>query len=199
MFCATNVFMHSASSVLPPISHFRRKSNTRKMRFLPRDGGRRSISLSRERDDRDAVEVREADVGQRGADLHRVVELGQRRADRHRVRDVDQDVDVEILFLLEQAQQQLVEAAVEVPVDVAEVVAARVGAVIGELDAASRPCGCGARRAGSPRTPCARPCGGTRASSGTSRRRAPSGRPRGSPSARPLERLERACDARPDH
>ena len=77
--------MHSASSVLPPMSHFRRNSNTRKMRFLPRAGGSRSTSRSRERDDRDAVEVREADVGQRGADLHRVVQLRQRRADRHRV------------------------------------------------------------------------------------------------------------------
>ena len=35
-----------------------------------------------ERDDRDAIEVREADVRQRGADLHRVVQLRQRVADR---------------------------------------------------------------------------------------------------------------------
>ena len=123
------------AAVWPPMSHFCRKSNTRKMRFLPRDGGRRSMSRSPNGMIDDAIEVREADVRQRGADLHRVVQLRQRRADRHRVRDVDQDVDVEVFFFLEQAQQQLVEAAVEVPVDVAEVVAARVRAVIGELDA----------------------------------------------------------------
>src|SRR5262249_2211779 len=44
-------------------------------------------------------------------------------------------VDRQVLFLLEQPQQQLVEAAVEVPVDVAHVVAERVVAVVGELDA----------------------------------------------------------------
>ncbi len=51
----------------------RRNSNTWKMRFLPRAGGMRPMQLVGERDDRDAVEVGEADVGQRGADLHRVV------------------------------------------------------------------------------------------------------------------------------
>jgi hypothetical protein len=88
----------------------------------------------RERHDRHPVEVGQADVGQRGPDLHRVVQLG-RRADRHRVRAVDQEVDVEVLLLLEQPQEQAVEPAVQVPVDVAEVVAAGVGAVVGELDA----------------------------------------------------------------
>ena len=42
---------------------------------------------------------------------------------------------MQILLLLEQAQQQLVEAAVDGPVEVAEVVAGGVVAVIGELDA----------------------------------------------------------------
>src|SRR5438128_1776412 len=36
--------MHSASSVWPPTSQLRRKSNTRKSRFLPRDAGTRAIS-----------------------------------------------------------------------------------------------------------------------------------------------------------
>ena len=42
---------------------------------------------------------------------------------------------MKVLFFFEEAEQQLVEAAVQVPVDVPKVVAARVGAVIGELDA----------------------------------------------------------------
>ena len=65
------------------------------------------------------------------------MQLRQRLADRHRVRAVDDDVDVEVFFLFEQPQQQLVEPPVQVPVDVAEVIAARVRAVVGELDAAA--------------------------------------------------------------
>src|SRR5690606_37907706 len=58
-------------------------------------------------------------------------------AEPHRARAIDDEVDAEIFFLFVQAHEQAPEALVDVPVDVAEVVAGGVVAVVGELDAAA--------------------------------------------------------------
>ena len=44
-------------------------------------------------------------------------------------------MEVQILFVHEELEIEPVEAAVDVPVDVAEIVARPVGAIVGELDA----------------------------------------------------------------
>ena len=51
----------------------------------------------------------------------------------HRRRRVDEKRDRHVLFLDEQLDEQLLEAGVDVPVELAEVVAERVVAVVGEL------------------------------------------------------------------
>ena len=59
------------------------------MRALPRVGGSAGVSSVAERDHRDAIEVREADVRERRADLQRVVQLAA-GAERHRRARVDE-------------------------------------------------------------------------------------------------------------
>ena len=86
-----------------------------------------------ERLDDDAVEVDQADEAQGGRDLLGVVQLG-RRAEVHRQAVVDQDVEVEVFLLHEQADEEPVEPGVEVPVEEAQVVADDVVAIVGELD-----------------------------------------------------------------
>src|SRR5262245_54973763 len=101
----------------------------------PAAGRRHALhQLVVERLDDDAVEVDQADEAQRRGDLLGVVQLG-RVAEVHRQAVVDEDVEVQVLLLHEEAQEQLVEAGVEVPVEEAEVVADDVVAVVGELDA----------------------------------------------------------------
>src|SRR5262249_8285025 len=63
-------------------------------------------------------------------------ELG-RRAQAHRRAGVEQHVDRQVLVLLVEAHEQPLHAAVEVPVDGAQIVAGRVVAGVGELDAAA--------------------------------------------------------------
>lgn len=82
---------------------------------------------------RHAVQVAHRDVRQRGRHMKDVMPLPLRRA--HRLRGVKEQVDVEVLLLLEQLEQQIVHPRVDVPVQVAVVVARRVLAVVGELDA----------------------------------------------------------------
>ena len=82
---------------------------------------------------RDAIEVREADVRERGENAFRVPELGA-VAERHRARRVEHEVDREVLFFLEEAHEELVELLVDVPVEATEVVTGLVLAVVGELD-----------------------------------------------------------------
>ncbi len=57
-------------------------------------------------------------------------------AERHRRARVDDEVDGEVLFLLVEADEEALEALVDVPVEVAKIVARLVVAVVGELDAA---------------------------------------------------------------
>ncbi len=107
------------------------------MRALPRVSGKSATMSSANATTDDAIEVGQGDVGQRGGDLPGEVEL-RRLAERHAPRAVQQEVDVQVFLFLEPLQQQLVVAGVEVPVEVAEVVAGRVLAVVGELDAAAQ-------------------------------------------------------------
>ena len=58
-------------------------------------------------------------------------------AERHRRARVEDEVDGEVLLFLVEADEQLLEALVDVPVERAEVVARLVVAVVGELDAAA--------------------------------------------------------------
>ncbi|MCY1004742.1 hypothetical protein OV079_03975 [Nannocystis pusilla] len=84
----------------------------------------------------DAVEVGEADVGQRGRDLLGVAQLAA-AGGRHRVADVDGDPDRQVLVLFIKADQGLLEAHEHAPVEVADVVAGAVLAVVGEFEAAA--------------------------------------------------------------
>src|SRR5579883_1864923 len=93
--------------------------------------------VASEGDDRHAVEVRQCDVRQRGRELAGEVELG-RLAEVHAPRSVEQEINVEVLFLLEPFEQQLVVAGVDIPVEVSEVVSRRIFAVVGEFDAAAK-------------------------------------------------------------
>ena len=88
------------------------------------------------RDDAHAIEIREPDVRERGTDALRVPELSS-AAEAHRRAGVDDEIDGEVLLFLEEAQEQSVEALVDVPIEIADVVARLVIAVIGELDAAA--------------------------------------------------------------
>ena len=82
----------------------------------------------------DSLEVHEPNEPERPGQAGGVVELG-RGPERHRGRGVDDQVQAEILFVDEELHVQAVEPGVDVPVDVAEVVAVPVGAVVGELHA----------------------------------------------------------------
>ena len=95
---------------------------------------RRALDMTgREADERHAVLVHEADIGERHRDLARVVErVGI--AGAHRGAGVDGDDEREVLLLEEHLEEEAVEAAEDVPVDEAEVVAVDVRAEVGELD-----------------------------------------------------------------
>src|SRR5262249_49723357 len=96
--------------------------------------GRRRLRSGRaECLDDDAIEVDQADESQRRGHLLGVVQLG-RVAEVHREAVVDQEVDVQVFFLHEQAEEEAIKAGVKVPVEEAEVIADDVVAVIGELD-----------------------------------------------------------------
>ena len=75
--CATaNSLNVSRRSVGPPVSSRSSSSKTRKMRPLPAAGHRsRRASVVAERQDRHAIEVREADVAERRRDPPRLIEL----------------------------------------------------------------------------------------------------------------------------
>ena len=55
----------------------------------------------------------------------------------HRLARIDEEVDRQILLFVEQPQQQAAEPLVGLPVDLPEVVAGRVAAMVGELEAAA--------------------------------------------------------------
>src|SRR5882672_26838 len=88
--------------------------------------------------DRDAVEIRERDIGHRGRQPLGVEEL-RRIAVRHRQAAVDEDGKPQVLLDVEELEEEAVESAVDVPVDVAQVVALRIVAVVGEFRARAAP------------------------------------------------------------
>src|SRR6516225_10217131 len=88
--------------------------------------------------DPDPLEVDQAHNAEGRGDPDRTRELA-RRTEAHRRRRVDDQVQAEILLVDEQLDVQTVEAPVDVPVDVAEVVAYPVGAIVAELDAVPAP------------------------------------------------------------
>src|SRR4030095_7905598 len=61
------------------------------------------------------------------------------RAESHRRGGIEEEVEAEILLVHEQLHVEPVEPAVDVPVDVAEIIAQPVGPVVGELDADAFP------------------------------------------------------------
>ena len=81
----------------------------------------------------DAVSGGEGNVGERGGGLGGPLELGG-RAEVHGAGGVEEEVDVEVLFLDEELEEEALETSVSVPVEVPEVVAGDVGAEVGELD-----------------------------------------------------------------
>jgi len=82
----------------------------------------------------DPLVVGQPDEAERGGHPHRVVELG-RLAEAHRGRRVHQQVQAEVFLVHEQLDVEPLESTVDIPVDVAQVVAVAVGTVIGELHA----------------------------------------------------------------
>src|SRR5690606_27360567 len=94
-------------------------------------GGRHAaVELAGEGDDADAVEIAEADVSEGGGDAFGIVPLiglfiGL--ADLHGAAGVDEEVDVEIFFFFEKAEEKFFGASVDFPVERAEIVAGGVG------------------------------------------------------------------------
>ncbi len=76
----------------------------------------------------------EADEAQGGGQARGVAELAG-LPEAHRRRAVEEEVQAQILLVHEELEIEAVEAAVDVPVDVTEVVPGAIGPVVGELDA----------------------------------------------------------------
>src|SRR5262249_37734322 len=99
-------------------------------------GRHATLDLIGRGDDGHAIEVRETDVGEGRGEALRVPELSA-AAESHRCGAVDDDVDRQVLLFLVEAHEEAPEPLVYVPVEITEVVAGHVVAVIGELDARS--------------------------------------------------------------
>ncbi len=91
---------------------------------------RLSAQARAERQDRQSIEMCETDVAERRREPARHVEL---RRFCHRAAGVDHQVDRKVPLLVEQPQQQPVEALVGLPVDVAEIVAGGIRPMVGEF------------------------------------------------------------------
>ena len=101
---------------------------------LPQLAGQAQLIVAqRERIDGDAVEPAQRHVANGSGDLAGEVELGH-LAKRHRLAGVEKNGDGQLALLLVKLEEKSVEAAVEIPVEAAQVVAGDVVAVVGELD-----------------------------------------------------------------
>jgi hypothetical protein len=126
----------SASAVSPEGLSPRRNSKT--LKICPRPRGRQaSLDLRRDGHHGHPVEVGERHVGHRRGQPARVVEA-RPPAEAHGRGDVEDDGDGEVLLLLVALHQEALGAAVDAPVEGAQVVAGGVRAVVRELDAAAR-------------------------------------------------------------
>src|SRR5215467_2882606 len=82
----------------------------------------------------DSLEAGQADEAEGGGEAGSVAQLG-RLAESHGAGAVEEEVEVEVLLVHEELQVEAIEAAIDVPVDVTEVVARSVRAIVGELHA----------------------------------------------------------------
>src|SRR5262252_8239357 len=82
----------------------------------------------------DSLEAGQADEAEGGGETGSIAQLG-RLAESHGAGAVEEEVEVQVLLVHEELQVEAIEAAIDVPVDVAEVVARAVRAIIGELHA----------------------------------------------------------------
>ena len=106
----------------------------RQIWFRPRFAAICSETPFEKTDYADAVEVQKPDIAERRRNFAGIVELG-RVAEGHGVAGVDEEVDRQIRFFIEDPQNELVEPEVSFPIDIFGVVAADVRPVIRELDA----------------------------------------------------------------
>lgn len=86
----------------------------------------------------DAIKIGEADVAERRGDAARLVEFRERaraRRPKHRGAGIHEQVDVQILLLLEKLDEQTIQASVDVPVNVPQIIAGGVISIVGELQA----------------------------------------------------------------
>ncbi len=123
-----------ARSLGPAGSILFRKSISRHRLRRPRTAAMVCVDAIVERLDDNAVEIDQADEAERRGHLLGVVQF-RRLAEVHRQAVVDQDVKVQVFFFHEQADEQTVEPAEEVPVEEAQIVADDVIAIVGEFDA----------------------------------------------------------------
>ena len=138
MFCATNVFIASPEVGRPlGLELAEEAEHLEDARLAARLGhalharGRSSSTmLTRSRFARPTY-------ASAAHDLLRVAELLAPSPNAIDALRVDDEVDGEVLLFLVEAHEELLEALVDVPVEVAEVVAGLVVAVVGELDAAA--------------------------------------------------------------
>jgi hypothetical protein len=86
-----------------------------------------------ERADGDAVEAGEGDVSDGGGDAGGAIELTW-LTEGHGFAGIEEDGDREFAFFLVEFEEEPIETAVEVPIEVTKIVAWDVAAVIGELD-----------------------------------------------------------------
>src|SRR5262249_43060730 len=88
------------------------------------------------RNDCNAIEISQCDVGERGCDLPCQIKL-RRIPKSHAPRAVQQKVNVQVFFLLKPLEQQVAMPRINVPVEIPQVIARGIFAKIRELD--SRP------------------------------------------------------------
>ena len=105
---------------------------------MPRSGRIAAGGAVTEERDADAVHARQPEVAERGRGPPRRIEL-VRLAVVHAAARVDEDVDGDVLLLDEELHEEALEPRVGVPVELAQVVAGGVVAVVGELDALAAP------------------------------------------------------------
>ena len=109
-------------------------------RFVSR-GAHRVTKPGREGIDMDTIKAGQRDVGQRGDHLAGEVRFARRTrswTSGHGATGVDEDMEVQFVFLLGEPHHQSIEAAVEVPIDVAKVVTRAVGSVVGKVHPAAQ-------------------------------------------------------------
>ena len=83
-----------------------RAARTRGRSALCRGPATTPVRVRAERNDRQAIEVREADVAQRGGNAPRHVELGRLG---HRAADIEHQVNRQVALFVEETKQQAVE------------------------------------------------------------------------------------------